>query len=183
VLRETVLGGVTLRCCVVRAPEQADSDPTRSALAAVAPLGADVTRIAFPHPRASVSHSGDITVAIWTSHHRALLGVGVDCEQRGSIDPRAARFYLTTAERARGSADDALRLRLWTVKEAMFKATPDNEWTALADLEVDDASAFAGCGRNRRRDDLHYTYATESFAEGWLTVAACFDSVLTLEPM
>ena len=46
-------------------------------------------------------------------------GLGVDFEGWRPMDPRIARFYLHPDERGD-------LLRLWTVKEAVFKATPGN---------------------------------------------------------
>jgi acyl carrier protein len=117
--------------------------------AAAVGLPGDPVGYRFPHPRASVTHTGRAGVAAVLVGGSAA-GVGVDLEDQ-PVPPAAARFYLRDDE----PHDDLLRL--WTVKEAMFKADPANATRLLRDY---------------RADDPAYRHASSRHLGGWLTVAA-----------
>src|SRR5688500_8593893 len=79
-------------------------------------------------------------------------GVGVDIETGRRPPPRMARFFLTRKERrCLGQPSPEQLLRLWTVKEALFKADPLNHRRVLADYALDDPLADAGCARVRQK--------------------------------
>ncbi|TJZ96058.1 phosphopantetheine-binding protein [Actinacidiphila oryziradicis] len=125
--------------------------------AAVAGLPGDPAGYRFPHPRASVTHTDQVGVAAVLVAGPAA-GVGVDLEHDQPVRPATARFYLHDDE----PHDDLLRL--WTVKEAMFKADPANATRTLRDY---------------RADDPAYQHVSARHLGGWLTVAAR----LAREPM
>ncbi|MEW1862311.1 phosphopantetheine-binding protein [Streptomyces sp. NBC_00669] len=125
--------------------------------AAVAGLPGDPAGYRFPHPRASVTHTDRAGVAAVLVGGSAA-GVGVDLEHDQPVRPATARFYLRDDE----PHDDLLRL--WTVKEAMFKADPANATRMLRDY---------------RADDPAYHHVSARHLGGWLTVAAS----LSREPM
>jgi hypothetical protein len=120
----------------------------------------DTSTLVFPHRCLSLTHSAGVAVAARCDGDQA--GVGVDLEAWRTIDPRTARFFLRP-----GEAGDLLRL--WTVKEALFKATPANGGVALVDYEVDDPSALEGTARDRR--GRAFEYLSRRRPDGWLTVA------------
>lgn len=107
--------------------------------------------VAFPDPRLSVSHSGELAVAVG-SRRRDATGIGIDVEFRRPFPPAAARFFLDAQETAdAGDGADRL-LELWTVKEAVYKADPGNRTRMLRDYRLaprapDDPS---GTGRATR---------------------------------
>lgn len=138
--------GVPVQVAVVAEPPAG-----RTALRAVTPHD-----VAFPHPTVSLTHAGGLAVAVCTE---GTAGVGVDHEPWRAVDPRMLRFFLTP--------DDAPGdpLRLWTVKEALFKATADNGSYVLTDFTVVDGST----GRGPRGE--HLTYATTDLPTGPLTIA------------
>lgn len=141
----------------------------RAALKALLGPGADTAGLAFPHPRLSLTHAGGRAFAVTTEGPAA--GVGVDYEPRRSwVDPRTARFFLGPAERAAATTADAL-LRLWTVKEALFKATPGNAGAVLGDYALDRPGAPGGTARGPGGALLRY--ATTPAAGGVLAVAVC----------
>jgi hypothetical protein len=115
----------------------------------IGPFGdQDTTRIAFPNPRFSLTHSGDVAVALACRSERAL-GVGVDLEWDRPAPDRAARFYLSASEAHWVGRLDAPEragalLRLWTIKEALFKADPSNANTLLSDYRLSDPSRNVG---------------------------------------
>jgi acyl carrier protein len=117
--------------------------------AAAASLPADPAGYRFPHPRASVTHTGRAGAAAVLVGGPAT-GVGVDLEHDRPMPRATARFYLRDDE----PRDDLLRL--WTVKEAMFKADPDNATRMLRDY---------------RADDPAYQHVSARHLGGWLTVA------------
>lgn len=125
--------------------------------AAAAGLPGDPAGYRFPHPRASVTHTERAGVAA-VLLGGAADGVGVDLEHDRPVRPAAARFYLRDDE----PHDDLLRL--WTVKEALFKADPANATRLLRDY---------------RANDPAYQHVSARHLGGWLTVAAR----LAREPM
>jgi 4'-phosphopantetheinyl transferase EntD len=136
----------------------------------------DTAPLRFPHPRFSLSHSRDLAVAVGRGAARPW-GIGVDVERQRLIRPGAERFYLDERERAwLGSVagDDArggARLRLWTVKEALYKAHLGNAGTVLADYRVQEPAAEAGAGGVRGEAGWPLRYATAAVPDGFLTVA------------
>jgi 4'-phosphopantetheinyl transferase EntD len=158
----------------------------RGALAA-AGRPPDTAGIRFPVRWASVSHSAGWAVAVavpmdpgGAAHaggaEAAILGVGVDLELGASPSPGAARFFLRESEtrRLRARADDERdddRLRLWTVKEALFKADRDNASATLVDYEVVDPVAAAGRAWCVVRPGLGFAYESDQVLGGVRTIA------------
>lgn len=129
---------------------------------------------AAPGLATSLTHAGGLAVAV------ACIGavaVGVDFEPwRASVDPRAARFFLTAVERRWAAqlapaAQSRALLRLWTVKEALFKATPDNTDVLVGDFALDDPAAGGGAVIGPHGEDIRYV--SFELAAGPLAVAAC----------
>ncbi|MDX1432028.1 MAG: 4'-phosphopantetheinyl transferase superfamily protein [Gammaproteobacteria bacterium] len=112
--------------------------------------------LVFPNPRYSLSHSRGVAVAVADAGAEAG-GLGVDIEIGRHVDAAAARFFLSARERRALASLPARRrpealLRLWCIKEAVFKANPDNAGLLLADHELADPLASRGlataaCGR------------------------------------
>ena len=134
----------------------------RAALKLLLGPGTDTSTVAFPHRCLSLTHAAGLAVAARCDEEAGQVGLGVDFEDRRQIDPRAARFYLRDHEKGDP-------LRLWTVKEALFKATPDNADATLLDYEVADPDALAGTATDRA--GRRFRYASASFRQGWLTIA------------
>ena len=162
-------------------PSDARATALRPGRAALRTLRAEVEGRAltedleFPHPRYSLSHSRDVAVAV-ADASASLAGIGVDVEIERTLKSQAARFFLTdrerrwleTADRARHS--DHL-LRLWCIKEAVFKANPDNDGTLLGNYQLDDAAA--SCGAARTREGRLVEYASWIDARTCVAVAVC----------
>lgn len=141
----------------------------RAALKALVGAAFDTTAVEFPHRRLSLTHAGGTAFAAMAGGD--VLGTGVDFEPaRATVDLRIARFFLGPAERAAASTGGDL-LRLWTVKEALFKATPGNHRVVLADYTLDDPAGAHGSATGPQSQDLRY--ATVAAAGGVLTVAVC----------
>ena len=129
--------------------------------------GGDTSGVRFPHRSLSLSHAGGLAVAAGVEGGQG--GVGVDYEPGRGVEPRTARFFLRPPERQPGRAGDLLRL--WTVKEALFKATPGNEGATLLDYETVDPGA--GAGEALDGTGRAFRYASAAVRGGWLTVAVC----------
>jgi phosphopantetheinyl transferase len=131
-------------------PRRADWLTGRGALKRLlAMLGEDpdTSKIDFPNPRVSLTHSGGTAVAVGTL--LPLSGVGVDLELYRDVNSEAARFFLTREEKLRWMEEKQSEharslLRLWTVKEALFKSHPSNSATMLADYVLEDPARHTG---------------------------------------
>ena len=66
----------------------------------------------------SLSHAHTLSVAAGTARGR----VGVDVEPLADVAPRLWHFFLSPEERARCEREPAQALRLWVLKEALYKA-------------------------------------------------------------
>jgi phosphopantetheinyl transferase len=139
-----------------------------------ASLGADedTSTIKFPHPRLSLTHSETWAVAVGSSSPK-LLGLGVDLEVKSVPSPETARRFLNPAELVwlrRMDEEERPKMlhRLWTVKEATFKADPDNAEKTLRDYGLADPGYVAG---KARRGDRVFYYASFEVPNGFLSVA------------
>jgi acyl carrier protein len=131
--------------------------------------------VTFPDRRASLAHTrGEgVAAAVAADPGGVVAGVGVDIEFDRTPRPETARFFLTPAEQewlARRPAPAVPRtlLRLWTVKEALFKATPDNDDLSLIDFELADPGAAQGPAR---RGQHVLGYRTLPVSGGFVSVA------------
>ncbi|GAA1909595.1 4'-phosphopantetheinyl transferase superfamily protein [Streptantibioticus ferralitis] len=143
-------------------------------------LPLDTTRYAFPHRRLSLTHIEGAAVAAGAVRDtRQLAGVGVDLETDREARVDTTRFFLDERERSwLASLPDTARateqLRLWTVKEALFKADPDNRHTVLRDYTTLDAAAHRGRARTRQHREAVFGYASTRLRDAQLSIAAAF---------
>jgi hypothetical protein len=134
------------------------------AVLAAEDVGLDTSKIAFPHRRYSITHAGGVAVAVATG----APGTGADLETRAP-SLAAARRFLSEREFA-GARGRAAWQRLWTVKEACFKADLANAGVVMTAYEADDPAARAGTAR-RRGSDARFRYVSLRTLGGWLSVA------------
>jgi len=133
----------------------------------------DSSDILFPAPRYSLTHCGQTAVAVGLEAGSHVDGIGVDLEL-GRIPPeRSGRFFLTDEEsewmmRVDASERDATLLRLWTVKEALFKADPDNAGRLLTHYRLENPSSQVG--RAFALENV-LEYASLAIPNGMLSVA------------
>jgi hypothetical protein len=140
----------------------------RAALKALVP-GQDTARLSFPYPAMSLTHAGGLAVAVRAEVPQ--LGLGVDFEPWGNQpDARMARFFLRPPERSAAMGPRSL-LRLWTIKEALHKAVPDNVGRVLLDIELANPAAPAGRAVGPRGE--HLRYAGLDLGPGHVAVAVC----------
>jgi phosphopantetheinyl transferase len=141
-------------------------------LAGAIGVDADTSAFRFPHPRVSLTHSEAWAVAIGLNSEK-VGGIGVDLELKSVPKPETARKFLNPSEMVwlrRMDEGDHPRLlhRLWTVKEALFKADPENPGKSLRDYALADPGFVAG---RARRGSLQFHYASFEVPEGFLSVA------------
>ena len=140
----------------------------------------DAATCSFPHPRLSLTHADEGAIAAGSIWARPT-GLGVDLEPDRPVDPRTTRFFLDDAERAwlarMPEADRAAeQLRLWTVKEAVFKAD-------LANRDGDGRAEIRSAGRARRRSTGElFGFTSARFRGAHLSVAAAHGPA-TLDPV
>ena len=135
----------------------------------------DTSALRFPHPRFSLTHTREVAVAAGRPAVDAR-GIGIDLERNRVVRPGAERFYLDTRERSwlEGLPEEdrpAARLRLWTVKEALYKAHLRNADTVLAHYRVAAPAAEAGLASACDEPGWPLRYATMPVTGGFLTVA------------
>lgn len=135
----------------------------------------DTSAISFPNRRLSLTHAAGYAVAVAAVAPR-LTGVGVDLETERAPHPESARFFLTHRERewlaqAEACARPMHLLRLWTVKEALFKSDPDNQRRGLLDYALEDPEKVTGDGCALEDGSLRIRYATLQLERGFLSIA------------
>ena len=138
----------------------------------------DTSAITFPHRCLSLSHSGEYAVALATDS-ACQVGAGIDLELDREPHPESARFFLREREQAwlmRQEANDhsVQLLRLWTVKEALFKADPGNQGTGLLDYALEDPGEARGDAWVAGGRLLWMRYATLQLGPGALSVAIAY---------
>jgi 4'-phosphopantetheinyl transferase EntD len=136
----------------------------------------DTAGLSFPSARLSLSHAGSTAVAVATDDLHAA-GVGVDVEPARPSDQRIARFFLQPDEQAwlagqAPAAREAHLTRLWTVKEAAYKANLRNAGTVLAQYRLADPQAWRGTALAPVRPTTHIRYRSLELDGGYITVAA-----------
>jgi len=150
----------------------------RSALKSVlASLGHDeeTAGICFPSPAVSLTHSGDFAIALGTTSGE-LIGLGVDFEVYRPVRKQAARFFLAPAEQDWVASLDQSRitrelLRLWTIKEALFKSDPRNCERWFSDYRLETPASTAGRAFVPTDESDDYRYSCLEIAQGFLSVA------------
>ena len=123
--------------------------------------------IAFPHPEFSLSHTADLAVAAALPGGQ---GIGVDLEAPGRRVPeKGLRFFLDPRERLHHAGSDSETwLRLWTLKEALYKAHPANEALTLSVFSLDDPGAWLGTASGAGEVFRYGSWRVEA---GWLALA------------
>ncbi|WOH39049.1 4'-phosphopantetheinyl transferase superfamily protein [Thalassotalea fonticola] len=106
----------------------------------------DTQRLSFPNQAFSLTHNDGLAIAITMND---VAGVGVDFEAWHKVKPQMAHWFLNNTEQSwlstlSSEQYDKEFVRLWTVKEALFKAAMNNEQLALIDFQLDQPSAMTG---------------------------------------
>jgi hypothetical protein len=133
----------------------------------------DTTVLQFPHCSYSVTHCGHLSMAIACNDEkdseRTIIGVGIDLEFARELDAKSARIFLTTNESL--AAEPEQLLRLWTVKEAMFKSDPHNGGCLLTDYATDDWRQYCGEGSSIKSGRGSIQYCSIGWKGGFVSAA------------
>lgn len=127
--------------------------------------------LVFPQQRLSLTHSGDWSIAAGTRSLK-ILGIGIDFEVARDMDKATTRLFMNQHERNRLGDVNGQALRLWTIKEAVFKADPDNNDYRVSNYELRNPSAHAGWAF-RADCNKRFYYISLSLIEGSLAIALC----------
>lgn len=121
---------------------------------------ADIDALSFPNARFSLTHSAEVALAV-AEPSGTLEGIGVDLEINTRMQAAAARFFLTGQEQ--GWLDTQATesrpyhlLRLWCIKEAVFKANPGNADKTLMDHELVQPAHASGEARTCTGRKMEY---------------------------
>jgi 4'-phosphopantetheinyl transferase EntD len=131
----------------------------------------------WPCSFASLTHSGDVAIAVSLPSGLDAIGVGIDLEHDRPIKPGMARLICGERERAWLSSLPAERqaaevLRLWTAKEALYKADPTQGDAIVADYTLAEPGRAVTTGG--RLDSTHHATVTSvHFVTAVISVAVC----------
>ncbi|GGK74811.1 phosphopantetheine-binding protein [Mangrovihabitans endophyticus] len=148
---------------------------------------ADTSRVTFPHDAVSLSYSGAIAVVAATDG--AVAGIGVDVETGPPPDIETARVFLRDGElrmlrRLPPPRQPGALLRWWTVKEALFKADPDNHLGGLRRYVLGTPPGGGGVARRAAgRCGAGLSYRSFALRRGYLSVALALDPTRSVPPM
>ena len=134
----------------------------------------DTATLSFPSPRLSVSHSRELSLAAGVKG--AVQGLGLDVELDRGPGTAFARFFMTDDEIKciRGLREHTAAQRVlgfWTIKEALFKATPDNTGLGLRHFRLSNPDADEGEASLVSRPGLRLCYTTMPLERGQVSVA------------
>lgn len=132
----------------------------------------DVDNLKFPQRCLSISHSTGIAVACGVAEHSPVRGLGIDVERARTVSARLGRFFLRDEEaQVLGTLPNEEILRLWTVKEAIFKADPKNKDRVLRHYRVKEPRQRSGLAVHVDSKAAFYFSSVPLKDGGWLTVA------------
>lgn len=135
----------------------------------------DTTLIDFPHKSFSISHSQNYAIAVGLEAE-AVQGIGVDLEFMRATRDGMMRFFLSEEESewlGELSAPERNKqiIRLWTVKEAVFKADPENASQTMIKYRLTEPAALVGIALPTSGSLLVFKYASLYVDNAWISVA------------
>jgi len=122
-----------------------------------------------PCPGISLTHGDRISIAAGIS---PAQGIGIDFESWRQIETGLLRCFLTEAEQEQLTVpSNFTRLRLWTVKQALFKASAANRRLRLTDFEIDEVAETTSRARNYSRANSELRCTSFMLRQGLLSIA------------
>ncbi len=99
----------------------------------------DTSDIRLPMPQLSLTHGAGTAIAIGTPQPGARIGVDVEAPR--AVNMRMAQWFLNEEEldwlsRCEPSDRSNALIRLWTIKEAVFKCHPANDGLVMTDIAI-----------------------------------------------
>src|SRR5262249_32612454 len=127
----------------------------------------ETIEIEFPHRRYSLTHSGNFAVAVGTSSEE-LVGIGVDLEIHRQVRRETSRVFLDDREQAwLESCSETLitkqLLRLWTIKESLFKSDPENGKRWFSDYRIETPQSQSGRAFLKDANSTEFRYVSIEF--------------------
>ncbi|MEB3286965.1 MAG: 4'-phosphopantetheinyl transferase superfamily protein [Vampirovibrionales bacterium] len=153
----------------------------------------DTGLIPFPHPRISITHSGNLAIAVYLEDTETasdktplICGIGIDYQVFRPIRNRSWRMFLTVDEQAWVSSQPEPEIpkeliRLWTIKEALYKANPANNGTRYVDYHLVSPEQSQGDCVFKGTQERRLQYASIPFEEGYLSLALALSEVIQPE--
>lgn len=131
--------------------------------------------IGFPNRNLSLSHSRNCAVAVGVADN-TVKGIGVDLEFMRETKDGMMRFFLTPEESewltALSESERNMQIiRLWTVKEALFKADMHNASLTMRDYKLVLPAVPMGKATRGVEEPYVFKYASFSVGDAWITVA------------
>ncbi len=132
----------------------------------------DTSDIRLPAPQLSLTHGDGTAIAVGTP--QPDTHVGVDVEALRPVNMRMALWFLNEAEldwlsRREPSERSAALIRLWTIKEAVFKCHPANDGLVMTDFTI--RSPSADVSDVRTADGLQFRCASFHEDVGIISIA------------
>lgn len=163
--------GIPMRVGIAATGREALASALRAANRAVDAVAS------WPCPFASLTHSGDVAIAIALPCDVRATGIGIDLEHDRPIKPGMARLICGERERAWIASLPAERqaaevLRLWTAKEALYKADPAQGDAIVADYTLAQPGSAVTTG-GRLDSNHHATVTSLRSAGAVISVALC----------
>lgn len=117
----------------------------------------DTSRIRFPHPHFSLTHSKSFAIAMYCEPITAFNGFGIDLECIHPLNADHARFYISQDDNfnAKDLTPEILT-QIWTVKEAVFKADHERQSHDLKDYHLDFKNLSASKDASRFVFESHF---------------------------
>lgn len=141
----------------------------------------DCGQLKLPHSNLSITHSGNRTLGVDIRTNQDdcdLVGTGIDYEVARKVNPRTARFFLQPSElnwleKTNKSHRNFHLLRLWTIKEALFKSDITNKVCSrfLGQYETDNPQELSGTAHHPALPDIRFFYATTDLDDGLVSLA------------
>lgn len=125
----------------------------------------------------SLTHAGNSVFALAVKA-AGISGVGIDYESWRELDARHQRLMLTAREsRLLPTASSRELLRIWTVKEACFKADRAGQQRWVTSYELHNPAQKTGTARvASQRHVHHFRYISMEVPGGMLSVAFKMES-------
>jgi len=135
----------------------------------------DTMQIRMPNANYSLSHSGDFAASVFSA---AGKGIGVDLEMERIVKSGSTKFFLASHEKdwtmtlSEGPEQNDQILRLWTVKEALFKSDLQNEGKTVSRYVLDEPPVLSGSAFTLSDSGgKSFRYSSQKFLNYWLTIA------------
>ncbi len=141
----------------------------------------EATTLMMSQNKISLSHTKNNAYAIGISEYtNGTFGIGLDVELSRTMQRDWGRFFLTPSEQQwlsnipESSLSNTM-IRLWTLKEALFKADLNNRQFDLPDYQLKDPSQWTGDAFNIH-NKLAFRYYSLKLDSIWLAIATRMDA-------